>query len=141
MIVTTRKLLLTGIISYAVLTIAPVTRLVYWPVETEVRNETVTHFRSFPMDALGLPRPRISFVEIVKPLTPGHNGGQVCQDTGGPLKYDKQTGYGAWEIPWAAPCLSDPQGFVWQAQWTWHLGALELGPAQHEKIVLKGGKQ
>jgi len=137
----TRRSLVAIVLGYAALKVAPVTMLVYWPVETQIDGDTVTHFRSFPGDVLGLPRPRISYIETVKPLTQGYNGGQVCQDTGGPFPYDKQSGYGTWSIPWAAPCLPDPKGYIWRAQWKWHLGAFEFGPAHAEKIVLKGGKK
>lgn len=134
----TRRSLVAIVLGYAVLKVAPVTMLVYWPVETQIEGDTVTHFRVFPMDTFGLPRPRISFVETVKPLTHGHNDGQVCQDAGGPFPYDKRSEYGSWSIPWAAPCLSDSKGYVWRAQWTWHLGSFKVGPTHAEKVVLKG---
>lgn len=138
MMVATRRSLVAIVLGYASLKVAPVTLIAYWPVDTRIDGFDVTHYRLFPGDTLGLPRPNISYVETVAPMTLGHNGGHVCQDEGGPFPYDKSGSHGSWNIPWAAACLSDPRGYVWQAHWTWHLGGFELGPTSAEKIVLKG---
>lgn len=115
----------------------PVTRVVYVPHAVEIHGDQVTMHRSFPMDALGLPRPKMAYVETVRPLTLSHNGGQPCTDRGGPFQYSRTEDVGSWSIEWAADCLSDPVGFVWYARWTWHIGGLKLGPVSLTHTVLK----
>lgn len=118
--------------------VLPVTRLVIAPEDVEIRGYHVTAYRSFPMDAFGLPRPRLSYIETVTPLSPDHNGGARCERTGGPFQYTKVDPVGRWQIPWAVPCLSDPQGFTWCAVWTWHVGNLTFGPTSKCKRIIKG---
>jgi len=113
---------------YLAAQVLPVTRLAYNPREAAIDGQTVILARSFPGDALGLPRPRIAYRETVRPLTPRHNGGQSCMDEGGPFRYDTAEAVGEWDIAWAEPCLSDPRGYAWQATWTWHLGVFTFGP-------------
>jgi len=117
--------------------IAPFSRLVYNPEAVEIAGDKVTMYRSFPGDTLGLPRPWLSYVETVRPLTPEHNGGQSCTDKGGPFKYDRAGPVGDWSIEWAADCTSDIKGFAWSARWYWHVGAIKFAPATFEHVVLK----
>lgn len=126
-VVESRLMLLLGLF-FLVLWVTPITRLVYHPKAIEIEGTKVTMYRSFPGDALGLPRPKLSYVEIIRPLTPSHNGGQSCTDTGGPFRYTRSTEVGEWSIEWAAACLNDPVGYSWYARWYWHVGALKLGP-------------
>ena len=113
-------------------------RIAYWPSYVEIKNGEVRLERTFPMDALGLPRPRISYVETVKPITQSHNGGHVCEDKGGPFRYTQAKPIGRWNISlWAMDCLDDPMGYRWEADWWWHLGALKIGPIHKELLVLK----
>lgn len=120
--------------------ILPVTRLVYNPQQVSIEGSTVTLYRSFPLDRLGLPRPRISYVETVRPLTTGHNGGHTCLSRGGPFQYGSAAEFGEWQIPWAAACLSDPNGYVWEASWTWHLGQFTFGQTTLKIRVLQNGE-
>jgi hypothetical protein len=126
-----RTLLIVGwtFIGWYGLQVLPFTSLVYRPEAVEVSNGEVTLARSFPGDALGLPRPRMSYVETVRPLSQTHNGGQSCSDAGGPFRYSRAEPIGVWKIDWARNCLSDPVGFEWSAFWYWHVGAIRLGPA------------
>jgi len=129
-----------GFLFWAALHLLPVTWLAYRPISVEVSDGKVVMTRDFPGDLVGLPRPRIAYVETVRPLTPGYNGGQRCEDAGGPFRYGNDNGssVASWSIAtWASPCLSDPNGFVWSATWTWHLGALRLGPVSLRKTVLR----
>jgi hypothetical protein len=120
---------------YLAAQVLPVTRLVYSPQAVDITGQQVVLYRSFPGDALGLPRPRISYLEKVRPLTPWHNLGRPCVDEGGPFRYDLVHATGSWEMPWAEPCLSDPLGYIWEATWTWHLGLFTLGPVSLSKHV------
>jgi hypothetical protein len=139
MIVTTRRTLVGLAAVYIASQVLPVTHIAYWTSEVWIDEAQVTVDRTFPGDWLGLPRPNISFVETVKPLTQGHNGGQVCEVEGGPFRYESDDPLGRWQIgAWAAQCLDDPAGYRWSAQWTWHLGSFKFGPAHAQKIVLKG---
>lgn len=114
-------------IAALVLSVAPVSRLVLNPQAVDVDGQTVSVARSFPGDALGLPRPRISYVETVTPLTKDWNDGHFCQQRGGPTRYTKAGEVGRWRIPWAASCVSDPAGFTWEACWHWHVGVFKMG--------------
>ena len=117
---------------------APITRLVFYPEEVSIIGDEVSLARSFPMDAMGLSRPFLSFSEVVRPLTPSHNNGQSCETVGGPFQYTRATGVGVWTIPWAAHCLDDPAGFEWSARWYWHIGALRVGPVKKNETFLVG---
>jgi hypothetical protein len=133
-----RTLVLIAVVAIA-FQVAPVTRLVFAPEDASFDGSHVTLLRRFPGDDLGFPRPRMSYVETVAPLTPGHNGGHVCQDAGGPFAYTRAQPLGQWDVaPWAADCLSDPYGVRWQAVWTWHLGNLRAGPVSLSAIFRKG---
>lgn len=138
-----RSLLYIGwtIIAVAMIQFAPLTSLVYNPKDVRIVGDEVVLFRSFPMDALGLPRPRISYVETITPLTQSHNGGHSCVDRGGPFPYVRAEAVGAWGISWAKACLSDPLGFHWSAQWTWHVGRVLVGPVQLATTVLAAEDQ
>jgi len=126
MIATTRRLLVGATVLYIASQALPVTRLVYWPSQAWIEGADVTVERYFPLE--WVTAPRLSYVEIVHPLTQGHNGGQVCRDEAGPFRYSGGETLGRWNIEdWAAPCLDDPQGYRWSAEWTWHLGALTFG--------------
>lgn len=117
--------------------IAPFSRLAYDPISVEIDGDNVKMYRSFPGDALSLPRPWISYTETIRPLTSSHNGGQSCTDKGGPFEYDRADAVGKWSIEWAAECTSDPTGFAWSARWYWHVGALKFAPVSFEHVVLK----
>jgi len=124
---------------FMLIQILPVSRLVVNPHEVNIDGTKVAVHRTFPGDALGLKRPRLSFVETVRPLTQSHNDGQSCQEKGGPFRYDRADEIGRWDIgEWATPCLDDPDGYRWSACWTWHLGVLELGPACLSRTFLNG---
>ena len=127
-----------GIVVAVVLTmLLPVTRLVYHPIEVQIIGDEVTLRREFPGDKFGFPRPVLSYVETVKPLTQAHNGGHPCEASGGPFRYTRADDVGRWSIDWAADCLSDPQGFVWSAYWRWHLGSVQFGAASKSRTVLR----
>lgn len=135
-IVESRAMFVVGLTILA-LWVVPVTRLVYAPHAVEVVGDQVTMYRTFPLDALGLPRPRLSYVETVRPLTPSHHDGQSCTDAGGPFQYTRDDEVGRWQIPWAVGCLSDPRGFIWSASWTWHIGGLTVGPVSLSDTFLR----
>lgn len=117
------------VVMWYALHILPVTGLVYQPEEVDINGTKVTLVRSFPMDQNTNWRPSLSYQETVQPLTPLHNGGQVCEDQGGPFPYERSSAVGTWDIrSWAAPCLDDPLGYVWTARWYWHTGNMKLGP-------------
>jgi hypothetical protein len=119
-----------------VLSLAPLSRLAIHPITVSVSGEVVTIHRAFPSDTFGLPRPQLSYIETVKGLSVGHNDGHICLDASGPFRYTTKEQVGSWSIPWAADCLDDPRGYVWEACWMWHLGAIRLSPvcAQYTKI-------
>jgi hypothetical protein len=116
--------------------VLPVSRLAIQAQEVTITGATVLIKRSFPADIFGLPRPRLSYVETVRGLTASHNDGHSCADRGGPFRYDNAKDAGTWKIEWAAPCLSDPFGYTWEACWTWHLGSVEFGATCKGIIVL-----
>ena len=116
---------------------APLSRIVYNPQAVEISDNQVAMYRSFPLDALGLPRPWLSYVETVRPITEAHNGGQSCTDKGGPFEYTRAGDVGKWSIEWASACTSDPAGFHWSAKWTWHIGRMTLGPVSYQQTVLR----
>jgi hypothetical protein len=117
---------------------APLSRIAYNPQAVEISDSQVTMYRSFPLDALGLPRPWFSYVETVRPITEAHNGGHSCTEKGGPFEYTRVGDVGMWSIAWAADCLSDPVGFHWSAKWTWHIGRMQMGPVKLSQTFLKG---
>jgi hypothetical protein len=119
---------------------APLSRIAYNPQAVEIGNSQVTMYRSFPLDTLGLPRPNLSYIETVKPLTQAHNGGQRCADAGGPFRYTRADPVGEWSIAWASDCISDPVGYQWTAQWTWHIGRIRLGPVSFSHTVLRSAE-
>lgn len=102
-----------------------------------IDGDNVIVSRSFPSDAIGAERPWISYIETVRPLTPGHNGGQICEAQGGPFQYSSGETVGRWSIDWASDCLDDPIGFTWTASWTWWIGAIPMGPTAHSVRVLR----
>lgn len=116
---------------------APLSRIAYNPQAVEIHGDSVTMYRSFPLDVLGFPRPRISYLETIRPLTQTHNGGHSCAEAGGPFRYDRADPVGIWSIAWAADCTSDPIGYQWSAQWTWHVGRVALGPVSFDHTVLR----
>lgn len=134
-----RSMLVIGwatVAAVALVFVLPTTRLVYQPESVEIVGDQVTMYRSFPGDAWGLPRPRISYIETVRPMTQTTNGGHPCEFSGGPRRYDRTDEVGRWQIDWAADCISDPIGYVWSAEWTWHIGHVELGPVDISERVL-----
>jgi hypothetical protein len=140
LIITTRRALFGLAAAYIASQGLPATRLVYWPSEVWMNETQVTMDRTFPGDWIGLPRPRISFTETVDPLSQKHNSGQVCEVKGGPFRYESDAPLGRWRIgKWAAPCLDDPEGYRWSAQWTWHLGGITLGPTSISKVFINNG--
>ena len=118
---------------------APLSRIAYNPQAVEISDSQVTMYRSFPMDSLGLPRPWLSYVETVRPITEAHNGGHSCTEKGGPFEYTRAGDVGKWSIEWASACTSDPAGFHWSAKWTWHVGRITLGPVTYDQTVLRAG--
>lgn len=133
-----KTLLITGwaVTAVVALKVLPVSWIAINPTAVEIIGDQVQVYRTFPMDALGLPRPHISYTETVKPLTQSHNGGQFCDDAGKPVRYSRPEAVGKWSIPWAADCLNDPQGYCWEARWTWHIGGLSFGPVSPSKTVI-----
>jgi hypothetical protein len=115
----------------------PITALAIKPESVSIEGDQVTLVRDFPTDAMGLPRPWLSYVETVRPLTQGHNGGHICEQKAGPFRYSENNPVGTWSIAWASDCLSDPQGFTWSASWTWWIGNLQLGPTDFRTRVLR----
>jgi hypothetical protein len=120
-----------------ILTVAPVSRLAIHPMTVQISGETVFVHRTFPGDTFGLRRPLISYVETVKGFSSDTNKGHTCKDAGGPFRYSQAKTVGQWEIPWAAECLEDPIGYVWEACWRWHLGAIKLGPVCIDHTVMR----
>lgn len=134
----------------------PVTRLVFAPGQAAIVGDEVFLPRSFPGDRIDftiprlwgggdpihvkMPRPRLAYVETVRGLTPGWNGGHKCQDAAiNPFRYTSPEPVGQWSIEWAAACISDPTAFVWQATWTAYLGVIPLGPVSREITVFGNG--
>jgi len=72
---------------------APITRLVFYPEEVSIIGDEVSLARSFPMDAMGLSRPFLSFSEVVRPLTPSHNNGQSCETVAGRFNTPEPQGW------------------------------------------------
>lgn len=134
-----RSFLLIGwvFVCWIALQALPITALVYDPQTVEISGDRVTVARDFPADEWTNWRPRLSYIETVRPLTTGHNGGQSCEDPGGPFRYSSAEAVGQWSIGWAANCLDDPQGFTWSAYWYWHIGALRVGPVSLYQRVLR----
>lgn len=128
-----------GIVCIAALalSLAPVSRLAINPVNVTIEGDLVTMHRLFPGDTFGLQRPLISYVESVKGLSAGWNDGHACNDAAGPFRYSSKETTGDWRIPWAADCLNDPRGFVWEACWRWHVGAFKFGAVCKEHTVLR----
>lgn len=114
----------------------PLSRLAINPGAVVVTREGVVLARTFLADWLGLPRPILSYQEVVRPLTVGHNHGHPCEQTGGPRRYANPGSTWAWSLDWAAACTDDPLGFEWSAEWTWHLGALRMTPVRAQAIFL-----
>ena len=136
-----RAMLLIGWATAAVVVFqtAALSRIAYNPQAVEISDSQVTMYRSFPLDALGLPRPWLSYVETVRPITEAHNGGHSCTQRGGPFVYTRAGDVGKWSIEWASACTSDPAGFHWSAKWTWHVGRITLGPVSFDQTVLRAG--
>lgn len=125
-------------IALAAVFVFPTTGLVYQPSTVTISGDQVTVDRSFPMDGLLDDwRPRISYIETIKPLTQAHNGGQDCVAEGSPRVYDSEDILGVWSIPWAADCLTDPRGFDWETYWYWHVGGMKVGPVSLSTRVLR----
>lgn len=115
----------------------PASLIAFRPGAVTVADGAVMLERSFPGDAFDLPRPVMTYRETVRPLTPGHNGGHPCVQTGGPIRYTSPQPVGTWSLDWAAACLDDPAGFHWEAAWRWHVGAIQLGPVRAAVTVLQ----
>jgi len=115
---------------------APLSRIAFAPQSVEIVGDQVAVVRSFPLDNIGLPRPWLSYIETVRPLTQSHNGGHPCTDHRGPFQYANAEPVGTWSITWAADCLGDPTGYRWSAQWFWHLGRVKFGPVEMSRTVL-----
>ena len=136
-----RSMLLIGwlFVAWGAAQVLPITRLAFHPEAVEINGDQVTLYRTFPGDAWGLPRPRMAYVETVRPLTQAHNGGQICSDESDPFRYTRAEEIGRWSIDWAADCLSDPMGYVWSAEWSWYIGRFGVGPASLSTTVLRNG--
>lgn len=126
-----------SVVALSLVFVLPTTRLVYHPTHVEIVGDQVTLYRHWPWDEWGFKRPRISYVETIRPLTTGHNGGHPCVDQGGPFRYSAADDVGTWDIPWAADCIDDPLGYIWSADWHWHIGQVKVGPTHLSKRVLR----
>jgi hypothetical protein len=134
-----RSLLIIGwvVVAAVVFQMAPLTRLVYHPHSVEITDGEVVIYRSFPVDALGLSRPCLSYIETIRPISTTHNGGHPCVERGGPFQYSRADPVGTWSIAWASDCTDDPKGYQWSAQWFWHVGRVKLGPVEMSHTVLR----
>jgi hypothetical protein len=129
-----------GLIAMLALVVLPVSRLAIAPHTVEIAEGRVYLHRTFPGDALGLPRPVLTYIETVQPLTERHNGGHSCRDEGGPMRYTRAGPVGSWSIyPWAGNCINDPAGYRWEACWRWHLGAVRFGATCLDATVFTNG--
>lgn len=108
----------------------PASMMAIKPGEVSIINGYVSLYRVFPGDNLRLPRPVMSYKEVIRPLTLGYNGGHPCVQTGGPFRYVSPAPVASWSLDWAQDCISDPVGFHWEAAWVWHIGAVKLGPVR-----------
>jgi hypothetical protein len=117
----------------------PASMIAFRPGAVEIVNGTVTIARTFPGDRFGLPRPHMSYKEVIRPLSLLHNGGHPCVQEGGPLRYVSQYPVGTWSLDWAADCTDDPVGFFWEAAWAMHIGSIRLGPVRASHTVLRTG--
>ena len=113
----------------------PASRLALVPGAVQIADGVVILERSFPGDRFGLPRPVMTYREVIRPLTPLHNGGHYCTQTGGPIRYVNAAPVGTWSIGWAADCINDPTGYHWEASWRWHIGGIPLGPVSVSTVV------
>jgi hypothetical protein len=89
-------------------------------------------------------RPWVRYVQTVSPMTPNYADGYLCrEDNGHGQRYtqDGNLGFGAWDVRhFAAECLSDPIGFVYEAQWTAYLfDAIPLRPVSMTVKVATAG--
>lgn len=89
-------------------------------------------------------RPWVRYVHHVTPLTKGHNRGYLCrEDNGAGQRYNHDIGddFNAYNVShFAARCLSDPIGFVYEAKWTAYLfDAIPLRPIHMEVQVATAG--
>lgn len=114
----------------------PASMMAMKPGEVSISGGYVSLYRVFPSDSLGLPRPVMSYKEIIRPLKPVYNGGHPCTKTGGPFRYVNPAPVASWSLDWAQDCISDPVGFHWEAAWVWHIGAIKLGPVRASKTFL-----
>lgn len=119
---------------------APASRLAIWPHDVHIEGDLVQVYRSFPADWIGLPRPRLSYIETVKGITPETHAGHVCEERGGPFRYSTASDVGQWSIAWAAPCLADPVAAKWEACWTWHLGLMRFGATCKTHVIFTEAK-
>ena len=118
--------------------VLPTTRLLFNPQAVQIVGDEVQLHRTFPGDAIGLPRPVMRYVETVQPVTPGWNGGRFCTDhLSAAVQYNSPAPIGVWQIAWALPCLSDPLGYVWTARWYGYLGRVPLGPVSLSHLQMK----
>lgn len=100
---------LTGLaVVYVASQVLPVTRLAYWPSEVWIDGSEVTVERHYPGDWLGLPRPQVSYVETVTPISGiGHNDRHNCQDARGAKRYTRPE-LTSWDISsWAAGSIDE----------------------------------
>jgi len=82
--------------------------------------------RHYPMSELfNSRRPWVRYVQTVTPMTPGHADGYLCREDNGMgqrYNHDGRLGFGKWDVRhFAAECLSDPVGFIYEAKWTAYL--------------------
>jgi hypothetical protein len=89
-------------------------------------------------------RPWIRYVQTITPLTPGHADGYLCrEDNGHGQRYthDSPLGFNKWDVRhFAKDCLSDPVGFVFEAQYIAYLfDVLPLRPVSISVTVPTAG--
>ena len=124
------------------LAVAPVSRLAINPITVQISGDVVQVQRQFPGDTIGARRPLLSYIETVKGFSPKTNSGHVCKDASGPFRYSDAKQIGQWSIPWAAECIADPVGYVWEACWRWHVGMIRFGAVclehTHIRQVMEG---
>jgi hypothetical protein len=101
--------------------------------------------RHYPMaEMFNSRRPWVRYVQTITPLTPGHADGYLCrEDNGHGQRYmhDSPLGFNKWDVRhFAKDCLTDPVGFVFEAQYTAYLfDVLPLRPVSISVSVPTAG--
>ena len=104
--------------------IATPSSLFFQPGALVIENGIATHSRLLPLGPT-----KIRYVEKVE-----HASGLICQDSGGPLLYERTLV--RWPMDWAAPCMIDGK-FTWSGSWTvYWLGVLPLRPVRQQVLFV-----